>query len=104
MTREILFMATAAAVVMLGLVGMVATADLVRRVLALNVIGTGIFLIFATVAWRSEPSGPDPVPHALVLTGIVVAVSVTAVALALARRVEDMDMQIKRKADRQESP
>jgi multicomponent Na+:H+ antiporter subunit C len=103
MTREMLFMFTAAAVVVLGLVGMTATADLVRRVLALNVTGTGIFLIFATVAWRSEPNAPDPVPHALVLTGIVVAVSITAVALALARRVEDMDATADHGSDRQES-
>jgi multicomponent Na+:H+ antiporter subunit C len=103
MTREMLFTFTAAVVVVLGVVGMIATADLVRRVLALNVTGTGIFLIFATAAWRSEPSGPDPVPHALVLTGIVVAVSITAVALALARRVEDMDATADRSSDRQES-
>jgi multicomponent Na+:H+ antiporter subunit C len=102
MTREMLFMSTAAVVVVLGLVGMIATADLVRRVLALNVTGTGIFLMFATVAWRSESSAPDPVPHALVLTGIVVAVSITAVALALARRVEDMDAKVSRDSDRAE--
>jgi len=30
---------------------------------------------------------PDPVPHALVLTGIVVAVSISAFALALARQI-----------------
>lgn len=91
MTREAVFLAAGAAVALIGLCGMVATADLVRRVLALNVTGTGIFLVLATVAWRSEPERPDPVPHALVLTGIVVAVSITAVALALARRVEELD-------------
>jgi len=33
----------------------------------------------------------DPVPHALVLTGIVVAVSATAMALALGRRLEALN-------------
>jgi multicomponent Na+:H+ antiporter subunit C len=93
MTREALFMGSGCLVAIMGIVGMVATSDLVRRVLALNLTGTGIFLLFATVAWRSEPNGPDPVPHAVVLTGIVVAVSITAVALALARRVEEMERQ-----------
>jgi multicomponent Na+:H+ antiporter subunit C len=88
-TREALFLSTGGVVVVLGLIGLVASADLVRRVLAFNVTGSGIFLIFVTAAWRSNPQSPDPVPHALVLTGIVVAVSITAVALALARRVEE---------------
>ena len=91
MTPEALFLVTGVVVVLVGLVGLVAAADLVRRVLALNVTGSGVFLVFVTVAWRSNPGSPDPVPHALVLTGIVVAVSVTAVALALARRVEELD-------------
>ncbi len=91
MTREALFLVTGTAVVLLGLLGLAGAADLVRRVLALNVTGSGVFLVLATAAWRSDPDSPDPVPHALVLTGIVVAVSVTAVALALARRVEDLE-------------
>jgi multicomponent Na+:H+ antiporter subunit C len=32
---------------------------------------------------------PDPVPHALVLTGIVVASSATALALALGKRLRE---------------
>ena len=95
MTRDALFLGAGIAVVVLGLCGMAATQDLVRRVLALNVTGTGVFLVLATAAWRSRPEAPDPVPHALVLTGIVVAVSVTAVALALARRVEALDAEEK---------
>ena len=39
------------------------------------------------VAYRGPGVAPDPVPQALVLTGIVVAVSATALALALARRL-----------------
>ncbi len=91
MTREALFLVTGVVVVLVGLAGLAGAADLVRRVLALNVTGSGVFLVLATVAWRSDPDVPDPVPHALVLTGIVVAVSVTAVALALARRVEELE-------------
>ncbi|MBX3187222.1 MAG: NADH-quinone oxidoreductase subunit K [Labilithrix sp.] len=58
----------------------------VRRILAFNVLATGIFLDLIAIARRS-PGPPDPVPHALVLTGIVVSVSATGLALALARRL-----------------
>jgi multicomponent Na+:H+ antiporter subunit C len=39
------------------------------------------------VAYRNRAEAPDPVPHAMVLTGIVVAVSATAFALSLVRRL-----------------
>jgi multicomponent Na+:H+ antiporter subunit C len=64
---------------------------LLPRLLALNVCGAGVFLIFIAVAYRGAEQLPDPVPHALVLTGIVVAVSATAMALALGRRLRDLD-------------
>ncbi len=44
-------------------------------------------MMLIAVAYRGPGVPPDPVPHALVLTGIVVAVSATALALALARRL-----------------
>lgn len=64
---------------------------LLPRLLALNVCGTGVFLILIAIAYRGVEQVPDPVPHALVLTGIVVAVSATAMALALGRRLENLD-------------
>jgi multicomponent Na+:H+ antiporter subunit C len=64
---------------------------LLPRLLALNVCGAGVFLIFIAIAYRGAVQLPDPVPHALVLTGIVVAVSATAMALALGRRLRDLD-------------
>jgi len=56
-------------------------------VLALNVMGAGVFLVLIAVAYRGAGTPADPVPHALVLTGIVVAVSATALALALGKRL-----------------
>jgi multicomponent Na+:H+ antiporter subunit C len=45
-------------------------------------MGTGVFMVLVTSALgQGQPA--DPVPHAMVLTGIVVAVSATAFALAL---------------------
>ncbi|WP_409331610.1 cation:proton antiporter subunit C [Trujillonella humicola] len=88
MTRAVVFAAAGGAMTVIGLVALVAVRDLLRRVIATNVLGTGVFVVLAAVAWRTDPDAPDPVPHALVLTGIVVTVSITAVALALVQRVE----------------
>ncbi len=52
-------------------------------ILALNVMGSGVFLVLVALAKRTGNTAPDPVPHAMVITGIVVAVSATALALTL---------------------
>ncbi|BCR03577.1 hypothetical protein DESUT3_06460 [Desulfuromonas versatilis] len=72
----------------LGLHALFRHAHLLRKILALNVLGSGIFMIFIALAYRGGEGGPDPVPHAMVLTGIVVAVSATGLALALAARFQ----------------
>ena len=74
-----------------GLWGLFAHGHWVRKILAANVAGSGLFLIFVAIARRATAPAPDPVPHALVLTGIVVAVSATALALAVARRLAEAD-------------
>jgi len=71
----------------MGLLGLVSGRHPVRKILALNVMGTGIFLFLVAGAARNGLETPDPVPHAMVLTGIVVAVSATALGLALAGRI-----------------
>ena len=61
-----------------------------RKILAVNVMSTGVFLILIATAYTPLRQGNiDPVPHAMVLTGIVVSVSVTALALILACRVQE---------------
>ena len=64
---------------------------LIQRLLALNVCGAGVFLVFIAIAYQGTEQAADPIPHALVLTGIVVAVSATAMALALGRRLQELD-------------
>lgn len=66
----------------LGLYALIVHAHLLRKILALNIMGSGVFMILVALAKRSGDM-PDPVPHAMVITGIVVAVSATALALAL---------------------
>ena len=78
-----------ALVVGLGLYGLITNPQPLRKIVGFNLVGSGAFLIFGAVARRSagaEFSG-DPVPRALVITGIVVAFSATALAVALLLRL-----------------
>ncbi len=78
---------TGIALFALGLYGLLARRHLLRKIIAFNVVGSGIFLLFGAIAAPAPGAGPDPVPHAIVITGIVVALSATALALTLCRRV-----------------
>ncbi|TVP80487.1 NADH-quinone oxidoreductase subunit K [Thioalkalivibrio sp.] len=68
----------------LGLFGFIAHRHLLRRLLAFNIMGSGSFLVLVGLA--QDGRGVDPVPHAMVITGIVVAVASTALALVVFRR------------------
>lgn len=78
-----------ACLVGLGLYGLVAQPEPLRKILAFNILGGGIFLLFGAVARRGAAvgMGGDPVPQALVITGIVVAFSATAVGIAILLRL-----------------
>jgi multicomponent Na+:H+ antiporter subunit C len=75
----------------MGLYRLVIDPHLVKKILALNISGAGVFLFLVAVADRTPGAEPDPVPHAMVLTGIVVAVSATALALGLACRIQEIN-------------
>lgn len=70
----------------IGLYGTMRYGHLLRKIIAINVMSSGIFLLLVALA-RRAPSIADPVPQAMVITGIVVAVCASAVALVLAVRV-----------------
>jgi multicomponent Na+:H+ antiporter subunit C len=86
-SRAQLFSLVGVALVVLGVHAAASRRHLIRKILALNVAGGGVFLLLVSLAWRNRAPAPDPIPHAMVLTGIVVAVSVTAFALSLVRRL-----------------
>lgn len=67
----------------IGLRGLLYYRHLLRKILALNIMGSGVFLLLAALATRTNTAIPDPVPHAMIITGIVVAVAATALALVL---------------------
>ena len=86
MTSSLVYMLAASAVFGIGVFGLITAEHLLQKLLALNVIGSAVFLFMLTVA-GATPEGPDPVAQALVLTGIVIAVSATAFALVLMVRI-----------------
>ncbi|MFZ5477377.1 MAG: NADH-quinone oxidoreductase subunit K [Myxococcota bacterium] len=88
MNQWTLYATSGVAVVMVALWGLFVSEHIIRRIIAANLMGAGVFLVLVALARRSAPSVPDPVPHALVLTGIVVSVSATGLALVLAKRLQ----------------
>ena len=82
----------AAGLVGLGLYGVIISVDALRRIISFNVVGIGVFLLFGAIARRGAGNGfaGDPVPHALIITGIVVAFAATALAVALVSRWREL--------------
>ena len=78
------YLLAGAALFVIGLYGLLAMPHLLRKILTLNVMGSGVFLVFIALAAETPGPVPDPVPQAMVLTGIVVSVCATGLALALA--------------------
>jgi len=87
-TPELLYAVAGIGVFLMGLLGALTRSHLFWKVLGVNFMGSGIFLLLIGGAPRLPGEGADPVPQAMVLTGIVVAVCATALALAMALRVE----------------
>jgi multicomponent Na+:H+ antiporter subunit C len=79
----------AAVLIGIGVYGLIVVAHPLRKIMAFNIVGSGVFILFGAVAKRGEGAGfgGDPVPQALLITGIVVAFSATALAVALVVRL-----------------
>lgn len=92
--------------------------NLIKKIIGMNIMDTAIFLFFIAKGYISGKEAPiitnsfkgiegyvNPVPTALMLTGIVVAVSTTAFALALTIKLYekygtiDLDEIIRMKGD-----
>lgn len=73
----------------LGLVTMLLAADRFRRLVALNIAAAGSLVLLLAVAGRGDE--PDPVLHALALTGIVITVAFTGFGVVLARRIDETE-------------
>lgn len=98
MIGSTIFALAGASLVGVGLYGVIMRENALHRILAFNILGGGIFIVFGFAARRGEGAGfaADPVPQALVITGIVVAFSATALATAIvvrlaSARTEELD-------------
>lgn len=91
LATELIYSFAGVALFAIGLRAALLHRALLGRVLAINICGAGVFMILVSLAYRGPGQIADAVPHALVLTGIVVAVSATALALALGRSLRRSD-------------
>ena len=67
--------------------------NLIKKIMGMNIMDTALFLFFVSIGYIRRGQAPilisgvekyvNPVPSALILTGIVISVSFTAFALAL---------------------
>jgi multicomponent Na+:H+ antiporter subunit C len=89
MSAATLYGLCGAVLVGLGLYGLVVQPQPLRKILAFNLIGGGVFLLMGVVARRGAAAGfgGDPVTQALIITGLVVAFAATALAVALLLRL-----------------
>ncbi|MBD3584940.1 Na+/H+ antiporter subunit C [Salinimonas sp. HHU 13199] len=69
----------------LGLYRALTVNALLIKIISFNVAGAGTFMILIASAYH-DTLPPDAIPHAIVLTGIVVSVATSALAILLALR------------------
>ncbi len=84
-------------IILLGLAAIANAKTIIRTVLFINIMQTGIFTLFLALVYRPELLPPilpvrpelmvDPTPSALVITAIVIGASVTALALMMSMKV-----------------
>lgn len=80
----VVYPVTAGLLFAIGLYGVLGRSELLHRLLGANVMASAVFLYLTAIA-TAPAGGADPVPQAMVLTGIVIATSLTAFALSLLR-------------------
>ncbi len=89
MTTFAIYSITAVVLFCVGLMGLAVHPNLLRKIVCLNIMAGGAFLFLISLAYNSQGPEMDPVPQAMVLTGIVVAVSATSFALCLTRMIKE---------------
>ncbi len=98
MSAGILLYAGAIGLVLIGIYAMIAQHNLMRAILGLVIVESGVNLFLVATGFRNDAAAPiiepgvtmamvDPLPQALVLTAIVIGFGVLALALALLVKV-----------------
>lgn len=81
------------AIFIVGIWGLVAKDNLIKKIIGLNILNSGIVLFFVYIGSFQGTTAPimekgikdvvDPIPQALMLAAIVIGICLTALALAL---------------------
>lgn len=81
-----------------GMHTMLTHSNLIKKIIAMNIMDASVFLLFVAAGYIRGGQAPivrdggaglyiNPLPGALILTGIVVGISVTAYALSLVIKI-----------------
>ena len=84
MTSGLLYAVVGCLLFVFGLGGVLLLDHLLRRILAFNLMGSGAFLVLVGLAQRYDVA--DPLPQAMVLTAIVIALATAAFLVTMAYR------------------
>ena len=87
----------------IGIYGMIVCSNYMKKLMCMNIMQVSIIFFFLTVGQKDGATIPvtmnnlfsadayiNPVPHALMLTAIVVSLGITGVGLALLMRIKDI--------------
>jgi len=87
------------ALMMMGFYVVISHANLVKKIVGLNVFQVSVFLFYISLGKVEGGTAPiladgieaysNPLPHVLILTAIVVGVATTALGLALVVRIRE---------------
>jgi multicomponent Na+:H+ antiporter subunit C len=93
---------TFAAIFSIGLYGIMANHNLIKKILALSILQSSIIILFISLGKVTNGQPPilinpaqsnilysNPLPHVLMLTAIVVGLATLAVGLALVIRIKE---------------
>jgi multicomponent Na+:H+ antiporter subunit C len=85
----------------IGLYTVLTHSNLIKKIIGINIMETAVFLFFVSIGYRKGAASPiydtvtgegffvNPLPAALMLTGIVVAVSITAFSLSIVIKIHE---------------
>jgi len=85
---------------MVGFYTLISRGNLVKKLVGLTVFQTSVFILYISMGKIEGGTAPiimqgqhvvysNPIPHVLILTGIVVGIATTAVGLSLVVRIKE---------------
>jgi multicomponent Na+:H+ antiporter subunit C len=90
-----------AVLLMIGFYGLIAKHNLIKKLLALSIFQSAVFLLYISMAERQGSTAPiiragavdqiyaNPLPQVLILTAIVVGIATIALGLAIVVRIRE---------------